>query len=77
MVRTIFAQPDAAYVERRLKVVAATVKRPFGVVNEMLLDAAGELTAFRYFRAHHWQKIWSTNSLSVNRLPMLPDAHMT
>ncbi len=77
MVRTIFAQPDAAYVGRRLEAEATTMKRQFGVVNEMLLDAAGELTAFRYFRAHHWQKIWSTNSLSVNRLPMLPDAHMT
>ena len=77
MVRTIFAQPDAAHVERRLKVVAATMKRPFGVVNEMLLDAAEDLIAFRYFRAPHWQKFWSTNSLSVNRLPMLPDAHMT
>ena len=77
MVRTIFAQPDAGHVERQLKEVAATMKRQFGVVNEMLLDAAEDLTAFRHFPTNHWQKIWSTNSLSVNRLPMLPDAHMT
>ena len=63
MVRTIFAQPDAGHVERQLKEVAATMKRQFGVVNEMLLDAAEDLTAFRHFPANHWQKIWSTNSL--------------
>ena len=63
MVRTIFAQPDAGHVERQLKEVAATMKRQFGVVNEMLLDAAEDLTAFRHFPTNHWQKIWSTNSL--------------
>ncbi len=31
--------------------------------HEVLLVAAEDLTAFRHFRAHHWQKIWSTNSL--------------
>ena len=63
MVRTIFAQPDATHVERQLKEVAATMKRQFGVVNEMLLDAAEDFTAFRHFPTSHWQKIWSTNSL--------------
>ena len=63
MIRTIFAQPDASHVERQLKEVAATMKRQFSVVNEMLLDADEDLTAFRHFPANHWQKIWSTNSL--------------
>ena len=63
MIRTIFAQPDAAHVERQLKEVAATMKRQFPVVNEMLLDAAEDVTAFRHFPTNHWQKIWSTNSL--------------
>ena len=63
MIRTIFAQPDAAHVERQLKEVAATMKRQFGVVNEMILDAAEDITAFRHFPTNHWQKIWSTNSL--------------
>ena len=63
MIRTIFAQPDASHVERQLKEVAATMKRQFSVVNEMLLDAAEDLTAFRHFPTNHWQKIWSTNSL--------------
>ena len=63
MIRTVFAQPDAAHVERQLKEVAATMKRQFAVVNEMLLDAAEDITAFRHFPVNHWQKIWSTNSL--------------
>ena len=63
MVRTIFAQPDAVHVERQLKEVAATMKRQFGAVAGMLLDAAEDLTAFRHFPTNHWQKIWSTNSL--------------
>ena len=63
MVRTIFAQPDAVHVERQLKEVAATLKRQFGVVTEMLLDAAEDLSAFRHFPTNHRQKIWSTNSL--------------
>ena len=63
MIRTIFAQPDASHVERQLKEVAATMKRQFAGVNEMLLDAAEDLSAFRHFPTNHWQKIWSTNSL--------------
>src|ERR1035437_223171 len=63
MIRTIFAQPDAAHVERQLKEVAATMKRQFPVVNEMLLDAAEDVTAFRHFPTNHWQKMWSTHSL--------------
>jgi putative transposase len=63
MIRTVFAQPDAGHVERQLKEVAATMKRQFSNVNEMLLDAAEDITAFRHFPVNHWQKIWSTNSL--------------
>lgn len=63
MIRTVFAQPDAVHVERQLKEVAATMKRQFPIVNEMLLDAAEDVTAFRHFPVNHWQKIWSTNSL--------------
>jgi transposase-like protein len=63
MIRTVFAQPDAAHVERQLKEVAATMHKQFGAVEEMLLDAAEDVTAFRHFPVAHWQKIWSTNSL--------------
>ena len=54
MIRTIFAQPDAGHVERQVKEVAATMKRQFSVVNEMLLDATEDLTAFRHFPTNHW-----------------------
>jgi transposase-like protein len=63
MIRTIFAQTDASHVERQLKEVAATMKRQFGVVTEMLEDASEDITAFRHFPTNHWQKIWSSNSL--------------
>jgi transposase-like protein len=63
MVRTIFAQLDALHVERKEKEVAATMKRQFPLVTEMLEDSNEDITAFRHFPANHWQKIWSTNSL--------------
>ena len=63
MIRTIFAQPDASHVERQLKEVAATLKRQFSVVSEMLEDAAEDITAFRHFPVSHWQKVWSSNAL--------------
>jgi len=63
MIRTIFAQPDATHVERQLKEVAATMHKQFAQVQEMLLDAAEDVTAFRHFPNAHWQKLWSTNSL--------------
>jgi putative transposase len=62
MVRTIFAQPDAVHVERQVKEMAATMKRQFPLVTEILLDAGEDVTAFRHFPVSHWQKIWSTNS---------------
>ena len=46
-----------------MKEVAATMRRQFPLVTEMLEDASEDVTAFRYFPTNHWQKIWSTNSL--------------
>jgi putative transposase len=63
MIRTIFAQPDAEHVGRQVKEVAATMKRQFPLIIEMLEDAGEDITAFRHFPANHWQKIRSTNSL--------------
>jgi transposase-like protein len=63
MIRTVFAQPDAIHVERQVKEVAATMKRQFPLVTEMLEDASEDVTAFRHFPPSHWVKIWSTNSL--------------
>jgi len=67
-VRTIFAQPDAASVRSQLNVIAGMLGRQFPKVEQMLRDAADDITAFAEFPAAHWKKIWSTNPLErVNR----------
>jgi transposase-like protein len=67
-VRTIFAQPDADHVRDQLQVIAAMLGRQFPKVEEMLREAADDLTAFADFPVAHWKKIWSTNPLErVNK----------
>jgi len=67
-VRTIFAQPDAEHVREQLVVIAAMLGRQFPKVEQMLRDAAEDLTAFADFPRQHWTKIWSTNPLErVNK----------
>lgn len=67
-VRTIFAQPDAAAVAEQLDSIATKLGRQFPQVEEMLRDAAVDLTAFAAFPQAHWRKIWSTNPLErVNK----------
>lgn len=42
--------------------------RQFPQVKTMLVDAAGDITAFADFPPAHWKKIWSTNPLErLNR----------
>ncbi len=67
-IRTIFAQPDAEHVRDQLDVIAAMLGRQFPKVEEMLREAADDLTAFADFPVAHWKKIWSTNPLErVNK----------
>jgi len=67
-VRTIFAQPDAEHVRDQLDVIAAMLGRQFPKVEQMLREAANDLTAFADFPVAHWKKIWSTNPLErVNK----------
>ena len=67
-VRTIFAQPDAAAVAEQLDSIATKLGRQFPQVEEMLRDAAVDLTAFAAFPQAHLRKIWSTNPLErVNK----------
>lgn len=67
-VRTIFAQPDAPAVAEQLDSIATKLGRQFPQVEEMLRDAAVDLTAFAAFPQAHWRKIWSTNPLErVNK----------
>jgi putative transposase len=62
-IRTIFAQPSPAQVREQLQVIASMLGRQFPKVESMLLDAAGDVTAFAAFPIGHWKKIWSTNPL--------------
>jgi putative transposase len=67
-VRTIFAQPDAEHVREQLDVIATMLGRQFPKVEQMLREAAVDITAFADFPVSHWKKIWSTNPLErVNK----------
>ncbi len=66
--RTIFAQPDAPHVREQLDVIATMLGRQFPKVEQMLREAADDLTAFAGFPPAHWKKLWSTNPLErVNK----------
>jgi transposase-like protein len=68
LVRTIWAQPDAAAVRDQLDAVADKLSSGFPVVAAMLRDAREDVTAFTAFPFAHWKKIWSTNPLErVNK----------
>ena len=67
-IRTIFAQPDAEHVRDQLEVIATMLGRQFPKVEQMLREAADDITAFADFPVAHWKKIWSTNPLErVNK----------
>jgi transposase-like protein len=61
LVRTIFAQPDAASVwDQHARVVEQLTER-FPAAAELLADAAGDVLAFTAFPKEHWRQIWSNN----------------
>ncbi|MBD3148630.1 IS256 family transposase [Microbispora bryophytorum] len=67
-IRTIFAQPTAQTVRAQLTTIATMLGRQFPPVEQMLLDASDDITAFADFPSQHWKKIWSTNPLErLNR----------
>jgi transposase-like protein len=63
VIRTIFAQPDAAAVKAQHDEVATTLARSHPKVADMLLDAKDDLLAFTEFPVAHWRQIWSTNPI--------------
>jgi len=68
VIRTIFAQPDAASVREQLDEVVAKLEPRFPSVALMLSDAREDLLAFSAFPVAHWKKVWSTNPLErVNK----------
>jgi len=63
MVRTIFAQPDAATVREQHGRIVGQFEDRFPDVAAMLDEAGPELLAFTSFPKEHWRQLWSNNSL--------------
>jgi transposase-like protein len=61
LVRTIFAQPDAASVwDQHARVVEQLTER-FPAAAELLAEAGGDVLAFTAFPQEHWKQVWSNN----------------
>src|SRR6058998_3263079 len=63
MVRTIFAQPDAATVHEQHRRIVDQLETRFPEAAALLEDAATDLLAFTGFPKEHWRQLWSNNSL--------------
>jgi transposase-like protein len=63
MVRTIFAQPDAATVHEQHARIVDQVESRFPEAAALLDEAGPELLAFTGFPKEHWRQVWSNNSL--------------
>jgi transposase-like protein len=68
MVRTIFAQPDAATVREQHGRIVAQLEARFPEAAALLDEAGPDLLAFASFPKEHWRQVWSNNSLErLNR----------
>jgi len=63
MVRTIFAQPDAATVHEQHARIVDQLATRFPEAAALLEEAATDLLAFTGFPKEHWRQLWSNNSL--------------
>ncbi len=61
LVRSIFAQPDAAAVHAQFDRVTEQLHDRFPAAAEMLADAGPDILAFTSFPQPHWRQIWSNN----------------
>jgi transposase-like protein len=61
LVRTIFAQPDAASVWGQHARVVEQLTERFPAAAELLADAGPDVLAFTAFPKEHWKQIWSNN----------------
>ena len=61
LVRSIFAQPDAAAVHAQHSRVVAELRSRFPAAADLLNDAGPDLLAFTAFPVEHWRQIWSNN----------------
>jgi len=63
MVRSIFAQPDAATVYEQHARVVEQLSNRFPDAAALLDEAACDLLSFSGFPKEHWRQIWSNNPL--------------
>jgi transposase-like protein len=63
MVRTIFAQPDAATVHEQHRRIVEQLESRFPEAAALLDEAGTDLLAFTGFPKEHWRQVWSNNSL--------------
>jgi transposase-like protein len=63
MVRTIFAQPDAATVHEQHRRIVEQLESRFPQAAALLDEARPDLLAFTSFPKEHWRQVWSNNSL--------------
>src|SRR5881392_1354672 len=63
MVRTIFAQPDAATVHEQHRRIVDQLETRFPEAAAMLDQAGPDPLAFTAFPKEHWRQLWSNNSL--------------
>ncbi|MCA1845686.1 MAG: IS256 family transposase [Actinobacteria bacterium] len=61
LVRSIFAQPDAASVHQQHARIVEQLQAKFPDAAQMLEDAGPEILAFTSFPKEHWRQIWSNN----------------
>jgi putative transposase len=61
IVRSIFAQPDAAAVHAQFDRVLEQLHERFPAAAEMLGEAGPDFLAFTSFPQPHWRQIWSNN----------------
>jgi putative transposase len=61
LVRTIFAQPDAASTWAQHERIVDQLTERFPEAAALLADAAEDLLAFSSFPKEHWRQIWSNN----------------
>src|SRR5947207_3754463 len=63
IVRTIFAQPDAATVHEQHRRIVDQLETRFPEAAALLAEAGSDLLAFTGFPKEHWRQLWSNNSL--------------
>ena len=61
LVRTIFAQPDAASTWAQHAATVEKLTERFPAAAELLAEAGADLLAFTVFPKEHWKQIWSNN----------------